>query len=62
MSSWTAPSRMPSSWQTDFDNFWRPLLRREMEKLLIRHCEVLTFEGREPRFLDARDILIEGSG
>jgi len=31
-----------------------------MEKLLIRHCEVLTFEGREPRFLDARDILIEG--
>jgi len=32
-----------------------------MEKMLIRNCEVLTFEGQEPRFLPGQDILIEGN-
>ena len=32
-----------------------------MGKLIISNCEVMTFEGREPCFLPAQDILIEGN-
>ena len=32
-----------------------------MGKLIIRNCEVMTFEGQVPRFLPVQDILIEGN-
>jgi Cytosine deaminase and related metal-dependent hydrolases len=32
-----------------------------MGKLIIRNCEVMTFEGQVPRFLPGQDILIEGN-
>ena len=32
-----------------------------MGKLIIQNCEVMTFEGRVPRFLTGQDILIEGN-
>lgn len=32
-----------------------------MGKLIIRNCEVMTFEGQVTRFLPAQDILIEGN-
>lgn len=32
-----------------------------MGKMLIRACDVLTFEGQTPRFLARQDILIEGN-
>ncbi len=32
-----------------------------MAKLIIRNCEVMTFEGQVPHFLPAQDILIEGN-
>jgi len=32
-----------------------------MAKLIIKNCEVMTFEGQVPRFLPDQDILIEGN-
>ena len=32
-----------------------------MAKLIIKNCEVMTFEGQVPRFLPGQDILIEGN-
>ena len=32
-----------------------------MSKIIIKNCEVLTFEGRDPRFVAGQDILIEGN-
>jgi 5-methylthioadenosine/S-adenosylhomocysteine deaminase len=32
-----------------------------MGKLIIRNCEVMTFEGQVPRFVPGQDILIEGN-
>ena len=32
-----------------------------MAKLIIKNCEVMTFEGHEPRFLTGQEIRIEGN-
>lgn len=32
-----------------------------MSTIIIKNCEVLTFEGRDPRFVAGQDILIEGN-